>query len=154
MGYADFAWTVIASMYLGNVMLLVLNLPLVGIWARIAIVPFPILAPIIMFCSVLGTYSIRFILFDVWVMLVFGVIGYFMRKLGFPIAPLVLASVLAQMLETSLQQALLISQGSPLIFFTRPISLSFMILSAISILWGLWVQLKKKDRVVVEESDE
>jgi putative tricarboxylic transport membrane protein len=150
----QFVWAVIASMYIGNVMLLVLNLPLVGIWARIAIVPFPILAPIIIFCSVLGTYSIRFILFDVWVMLVFGLIGYFMRKLGFPIAPLVLASVLAQMLETSLQQALLISQGSPLIFFTRPISLTFMVLSAISILWGLWVQLKKKDRVVAEEADE
>jgi len=150
----QFVWAVIASMYIGNVMLLVLNLPLVGLWARIAVVPFPVLAPIIIFCSVLGTYSIRFILFDVWVMLVFGLIGYFMRKLGFPIAPLVLASVLAQMLETSLQQALLISQGSPLIFFTRPISLAFMILSAISILWGLWVQLKKKSRVVVEETDE
>src|SRR5512137_3029042 len=140
----QFVWAVIASMYIGNVMLLVLNLPLVGLWARIAIVPFPILAPIIIFCSVLGTYSIRFILFDVWVMLVFGLIGYFMRKLGFPIAPLVLASVLAQMLETSLQQSLLISQGSPLIFFTRPISLVFMILSALSIIWGIWVQLKKK----------
>jgi putative tricarboxylic transport membrane protein len=150
----QFVWAVIASMYIGNVMLLVLNLPLVGLWARIAVVPFPILAPIIIFCSVLGTYSIRFIMFDVWVMLVFGVIGYFMRKLGFPIAPLVLASVLAQMLETSLQQALLISRGSPLIFFTRPISLVFMVLSAISILWGLWAQLKKKDRLVIEEADE
>src|SRR5512137_724845 len=150
----QFVWAVIASMYIGNVMLLILNLPMVGLWARIAIVPFPILAPIIIFCSVLGTYSIRFILFDVWVMLVFGLIGYFMRKLGFPIAPLVLASVLAQMLETSLQQALLISQGSPFIFFTRPISLTFMVLSAISILWGLWAQLKKKDRMVVEEADE
>jgi putative tricarboxylic transport membrane protein len=150
----QFVWAVIASMYIGNVMLLVLNLPLVGLWARIAVVPFPILAPIIIFCSVLGTYSIRFIVFDVWVMLVFGLIGYFMRKLGFPIAPLVLASVLAQMLETSLQQALLISQGSVLIFFTRPISLAFMVLSTISILWGLWMQLKKKDRLVVEEADE
>jgi putative tricarboxylic transport membrane protein len=150
----QFVWAVIASMYIGNVMLLVLNLPLVGLWARIAVVPFPILAPIIVFCSVLGTYSIRFIMFDVWVMLIFGLVGYFMRKLGFPIAPLVLASVLAQMLETSLQQALLISRGSPLIFFTRPISLAFMVLSAVSILWGLWVQLRKKDRLVVEEADE
>lgn len=150
----QFVWAVIASMYIGNVMLLVLNLPLVGLWARIAVVPFPILAPIIIFCSVLGTYSIRFILFDVWVMLVFGVIGYFMRKLGFPLAPLVLASVLAQMLETSLQQALLISQGSPLIFFTRPISLAFMVLSAISIVWGLWAQFKGKGRAVAEEADE
>ena len=140
----QFVWAVIASMYIGNVMLLILNLPMVGMWARIAIIPFPVLAPLIIFCSVLGTYSIRFLLFDVWVMFVFGLIGYFMRKLGFPIAPLVLASVLAQMLETSLQQSLLISQGSPLIFFTRPISLVFMILSALSIIWGVWVQLKKK----------
>ncbi|MEN6437199.1 MAG: tripartite tricarboxylate transporter permease [Syntrophobacter sp.] len=150
----QFVWAVIASMYIGNVMLLVLNLPMVGLWARIAVVPFPVLAPIIVFCSVLGTYSIRFILFDVWVMLIFGFIGYFMRKLGFPIAPLVLASVLAQMLETSLQQSLLISQGSPLVFFTRPISLAFMVLSLISILWGLWGQMKGKERVFVEEADE
>jgi putative tricarboxylic transport membrane protein len=151
----QFVWAVIASMYIGNVMLLVLNLPMVGMWARIAIIPFPILAPLIIFCSVLGTYSIRFILFDVWVMFIFGLIGYFMRKLGFPIAPLVLASVLAQMLETSLQQSLLISQGSPLIFFTRPISLVFMILSAVSIIWGIWVQLKKNGvEFVAEESDE
>jgi len=86
------------------------------------------------FCSVLGTYSLRFILFDVWVMLIFGLIGCFVRKLGFPIAPLVPASVLAQMLQTSLQQSLLIFRGSPLIFFTRPISPAFMVLSTISIL--------------------
>ncbi|MHC1727112.1 MAG: tripartite tricarboxylate transporter permease [Syntrophobacteraceae bacterium] len=150
----QFVWAVIASMYIGNVMLLVLNLPLVGLWARIAVIPFPILAPIIVFCSVLGTYSIRFILFDVWVMLIFGLVGYFMRKFGFPIAPLVLSSVLAQMLETSLQQSLLISQGSPLIFFTRPISLAFMVMAAISIIWGLWAQMKKKDRILVVETDE
>jgi putative tricarboxylic transport membrane protein len=150
----QFVWAVIASMYIGNVMLLVLNLPLVGLWARIFVVPFPILAPIIIFSSVLGTYSIRFILFDVWVMLVFGLVGYFMRKLGFPIASLVLASVLAQMLETSLQQALLISRGSPLIFFTRPISLAFMVLATLSILWGLWARVKKKDGVLLEEADE
>jgi len=135
-------------------MLLILNLPLVGMWAKICKIPFYILGPLIVFCAMVGTYSIRFQAFDVWVMLLFGVLGYFMRKLGFPVAPVVLASVLAQMLETSLQQALLISQGSPLIFFTRPISLTFMVLSAISILWGLWVQLKKKERFVLEEADE
>ena len=96
----EFVWAVIASMYIGNVMLLVLNLPLVGMWARIVRIPFYILGPLIVFCAVVGTYSIRFQTFDVWVMLLFGVIGYFMRKLGFPIAPMVLASVLAQMLET------------------------------------------------------
>ena len=110
----QFVWAVIASMYIGNVMLLILNLPLVGMWAKICRIPFYILGPIIVFCAMIGTYSIRFQAFDVWVMLLFGVIGYFMRKLGYPVAPMVLASVLAQMLETSMGQALLISQGSPL----------------------------------------
>ena len=91
----QFVWAVIASMYIGNVILLVLNLPLVGMWARIALIPFPILGPLIILFSVIGAYSIRFMMFDVWVALIFGVVGYVMRKLGFPIAPLVLASVLA-----------------------------------------------------------
>jgi putative tricarboxylic transport membrane protein len=90
----------------------------------------------------------------VWFMLIFGVIGYFMRKLGFPVAPMVLASVLAQMLETSLAQALLISQGSPFIFFTRPISAVFMALAILSIGRGVWVQLKTKaPEVALDEAD-
>src|SRR5512136_619215 len=105
----EFVWAVIASMYIGNVILLILNLPLVGWWARIALIPFPILGPLIILFSVIGAYSVRYLLFDVWVALIFGVIGYLMRKLGYPIAPMVLATVLAPMLETSLQQSLLIS---------------------------------------------
>ena len=150
----QFVWAVIASMYIGNIMLLVLNLPLVGMWARIAIIPFPILGPLIVLCSVVGTYSIRFLMFDVWVMFIFGIIGYFMRKLGYPIAPMVLATVLAQMLETSLQQALLISQGSPLVFITRPISAVFMGLALLSIVRGAWVQIKSHAPEVAIEEDE
>ncbi len=151
----QFVWAVIASMYIGNVILLVLNLPLVGWWARIALIPFPVLGPIIILCCVIGTYSIRFLLFDVWVALIFGVIGYFMRKLGFPLAPLVLASVLAQMLETSLQQSLLISQGSPLIFFSRPIAAFFMALAFIAIIRGIWIQVRTKaPEIAIEESDD
>ncbi len=150
----DFVWAVIASMYIGNVICLVLNLPLVGMWARIAVIPFPILGPLIILFSVIGAYSIRFLLFDVWVALIFGVIGYLMRKLKFPMAPLVLASVLAQMLETSLSQSLLISQGSPLIFFTRPIAAAFMALAFLSIARGIWVQIKSGGPEVVEESDD
>jgi putative tricarboxylic transport membrane protein len=87
-------------------------------------------------------------------MLIFGVIGYFMRKLGFPIAPLVLASILAQMLETSLGQSLLISQGSPLIFFTHPISAVFMGLAFLSIGRGFWVQVRSKAlEVALDEAD-
>lgn len=132
-----------------------LNLPLVGWWARIALIPFPILGPIIILCAVIGAYSIRFLLFDVWVALVFGVIGYLMRKLGFPVAPLVLASVLAQMLETSLQQSLLISQGSPLIFFTRPIAAFFMALALLSIVRGIWLQVRSKaPEIAIDEGEE
>ena len=150
----QFVWAVIASMYIGNVILLILNLPLVGMWARIALIPFPILGPLIILFSVIGAFSIRFMLFDVWVALIFGVIGYIMRKFGFPIAPMVLATVLAQMLETSLQQSLLISQGSPLIFFTRPISVVFMGLAFLSIIRGIWVQIKSHAPEVALEEDE
>jgi putative tricarboxylic transport membrane protein len=150
----EFVWAVIASMYIGNVMLIVLNLPLVGMWAKICVIPFYILGPLIVFFSVLGTYSIRFIAFDVWVMLIFGVIGYFMRKLGFPVAPMVLATVIAQMMETSLGQSLLISQGSPLIFFTRPISAVFMGLAFLSIGRGIWIQVRSKaPEVAIDEPD-
>jgi putative tricarboxylic transport membrane protein len=150
----DFVWAVIASMYIGNVMLLVLNLPLVGMWAKIVRIPFYILGPMIVFCAVVGTYSLRFQVFDIWMMTLFGVIGYIMRKLGYPVAPMVLASVLAQMLETSMGQALLISQGSPLIFFTRPISAVFMVLALLSIGRGIWAQVKAKAPEVVTDDAE
>jgi putative tricarboxylic transport membrane protein len=150
----QFVWAVIASMYIGNVMLLILNLPLVGMWAKICKIPFYILGPIIVFCTIIGTYSLRFQAFDVWVMLLFGVLGYFMRKFGFPVAPMVLASVLAQMLETALGQSLLISQGSPLIFFTRPISGVFMALALLSIGRGIWVLMRAEaPEVAVDEAD-
>jgi putative tricarboxylic transport membrane protein len=150
----DFVWAVIASMYIGNVMLLVLNLPMIGVWVRIVRVPFYILGPLIVFCALVGTYSVRFQTFDIWIMLIFGVIGYFMRKLGFPIAPMVLASVLAQMLETSLGQSLLISQGSVLIFFDRPISAIFMALAFLSIGRGVWAQIKAKAPEVITDDAE
>ncbi len=149
----QFVWAVIASMYIGNAMCLVLNLPLVGMWARIAIIPFPVLGPIIIICSLIGTYSIRFLAFDVWVAILFGIIGYFMRKLGYPIAPMVLATVLAQMLETSLQQSLLISQGSPTIFITRPISAVFIGLAMLSLVRGAWKQMKSHAPEIAEEDE-
>jgi putative tricarboxylic transport membrane protein len=150
----EFVWAVIASMYIGNVMLIVLNLPLVGMWARICVIPFYILGPLIVFFSVLGTYSIRFLAYDVWVMTLFGVIGYFMRKFGYPIAPMVLATVIAQMMEMSLGQSMLMSQGSIFILFTRPISGVFMALAFASIIRGIWLQMRTHaPEVAVEEVD-
>jgi putative tricarboxylic transport membrane protein len=147
----QFVWAVIASMYVGNVILLVLNLPLVGMWARIALIPFPILGPLIVVFSIIGAYSVRYLVFDIWVALVFGVVGYLMRKLGFPMAPMVLATVLAQMLESSFQQSLLISQGSFLIFFNRPIAAVFMALAFLSIGRGIWSELRERGLEVAEE---
>ena len=123
-------WTIIASMYIGNVMLLVLNLPLVGLWARMALIPFPILGPMIAVFTLIGAYSLRHSFFDLWICLFFGVVGYLMRKFEFPVAPMVLATVLAKLMETSFTQSLVMSKGSPLIFFTRPISIAFILLTA------------------------
>jgi putative tricarboxylic transport membrane protein len=144
-------WSVIASMYIGNVMLLILNLPLVGFWARIAFIPFPILGPLIVVFSLIGAYSVRFLMFDVWMSLLFGVIGYLMRKFGYPLAPVVLATILAQPLEIALKQALAISAGSYTIFFNRPIALGFMLLAFGVILRGVWVQYRSRRLEFAEE---
>lgn len=138
----SFVWAVIASMYIGNVILLVLNLPLVGLWARIAAIPFPILGPIILVCSVIGAYSVRFLMFDVWMALLFGVVGYLLRKLEVPLAPIILAAVLGQGLETALVQSLTLSHGSPLIFFTRPIAGVIMVVALLMIARAVWTQLR------------
>lgn len=147
-------WSVIASMYIGNVMLLILNLPLVGFWARIALIPFPVLGPLIVVFSLIGAYSVRYLLFDVWGALVFGVVGYFMRKFGFPLAPVVLAVILSPQLEIALKQSLALSQGSYLIFFGRPIALVFMILAFGVIARGLWQQYKSRRLEFTEEEAE
>jgi putative tricarboxylic transport membrane protein len=122
----DVFWGVVASMYIGNVMLLVLNLPMVGMWVQLLRVPYAILAPIIVLFCCVGVYSVRNTVFDIWVMGIFGVIGYFFRKVDMEPGPLILAFVLGPILERSLRQALLISAGSPFIFFSRPISGAMM----------------------------
>jgi putative tricarboxylic transport membrane protein len=109
-------------MYLGNGMLLVLNLPLVGLWVQMLRVPYGILAPVIVLFTTIGVYSVQNQVFDIYSMLFFAVIGYGMRKLDFDPAPLPLAFVLGPMVERSLRQSLLISGGDPAIFVTRPIS--------------------------------
>ena len=129
----DFVWGLIASMYIGNVMLLILNLPLVGLWASLLRIRYKILMPLIVTISAVGVYTTDNNIFDMWVMLVFGVIGYLMRKLQFPAAPVVLGLVLGPMMERSLRQSLTISHGNPMIFLTRPISAALVTVAMISI---------------------
>jgi putative tricarboxylic transport membrane protein len=120
--HPDIFWGVVSSMYIGNVMLLVLNLPLIPMWVQLLRIPYRILFPLILLFCLIGSYSLKNSAFDMLAMISFGIIGYLFRKFGYEGAPLVLAFVLGPMLELNLRQSLLISKGSLLIFFTRPIS--------------------------------
>lgn len=129
----EFVWGLIVSMYIGNVMLLVLNLPLVGLWARLITIPYPVLAPIVLALCIVGTFSIRNNMIDVWIAVLFGVIGFFMRKMEIPAAPVVLTLVLAHMFENALRQSMVMSGGDPTIFLTRPMSLVLLILVVVAL---------------------
>ncbi|HWP58150.1 MAG TPA: tripartite tricarboxylate transporter permease [Candidatus Acidoferrales bacterium] len=131
--HPELFWGVVASMYVGNLMLLVLNLPLVPLFAQLLRVPYYMLYPVIVGISIVGVYSVNQSMFDVWVMGIFGLIGYFMRKFDFPVAPLALGMVLGTPLERALRQSLIMSQGSPTIFFNRSISLALLLLSMLVI---------------------
>jgi len=133
----DFVWGLIASMYIGNFMLLVLNIAFVPAFVAVLRVPYEILAPLIVIFCVVGVYSLDFSMFDLWLMFGAGVIGYFMKKLSYPPAPLVLALVLGDSMETNLRRSLKMSQGDISIFFTRPISGVIMVAVIIVLLWPL-----------------
>jgi len=118
----DMFWGIMASMYIGNIALLILNLPLVGVWVSILRIPLHVLLPCIVLYAMIGSYSVRNSIFDVWVLLGFGVLGYFLRKLKFNLAPLILAVVLGPMIEKYFRTALFLSRGNLGIFVASPIS--------------------------------
>jgi len=141
----DFFWGVVASLYIGNILLLALNLPLVGIWASTMRIPYAILLPmIVLFCTV-GTYSINNRIIDLWMMLIFGVIGYLLRKAEYPLAPVVLAVVLGPMMELAFRQSLVISKGDLSIFISRYISLGLLLVAfcVLIIPFVKWIKGKK-----------
>jgi putative tricarboxylic transport membrane protein len=118
-------------MYVGNVFLLLLNLPLVGLWVQLLRVPYRVLFPIVLLLCVVGTYSANKNVFDLWVMLGFGVAGYMLRKLEYDLAPFVIAFVLAPLLEQSLRQSLVMSPNGALILFQRPVTALLLAASAV-----------------------
>jgi putative tricarboxylic transport membrane protein len=124
--YPELFWGTVMSMYLGNIMLLILNLPLIGLWVQVLKVPYPILSPIILLFCLVGVYSLNYSAVEVALMIGFGVFGYLARKFQFEMAPLVLALVIGPMMENNLRLSLVISQGSPMIFITHPISATLM----------------------------
>jgi len=139
-------WGVIASMYIGNVMLLGLNLPLIGFWVRMLKVPYRYLAVVVVVICVIGAYSVNNSTWDVGVMVFFGVVGYLLRKFAFPASPFILAMILGPMLEKTLQQSLIASGGDFLTFLTRPISASLLVAASFLILTPAAKQIWKKYR--------
>ncbi len=136
-------WGLVASMYIGNIMLLILNLPLVPLFAQILRVPYYVLYPAILGVSIVGAYSVSSSLFDVWMLGFFGLLGYVMRKLDFPAAPLVLGLVLGDGLERALRQSLMMSQGDLSILVTRPLSVTMLLLTLVIILMPLLRKVKQ-----------
>jgi putative tricarboxylic transport membrane protein len=130
----DLVWTIIASFFIGNALLLILNLPLVGLWASLLRLPYQYLcAGTLVFCIV-GAYSLKGSVFDIGIMIVFGVIGYVLRKLDFPLAPAVLALILGPFMEKSLRTSLEMSAGDFSIFVTRPLSAALLVLAVVVII--------------------
>ena len=130
----DLFWGLIASMWVGNLMLLVLNLPLVGLWVSLLKVPYRLLFPAIMVFSSIGIYSVNTNSVELGLAAVFGFLGFVWIKLGCPAAPMLLGFVLGPMLEENLRRAMLISRGDPSVFLTRPISLAFIIVTLLIVL--------------------
>jgi putative tricarboxylic transport membrane protein len=127
--HPDLFWGVIGSMYIGNAMLVALNLPLIGLWVRILKIPYYFLAPLILMVCLIGAYSLNNSIVDLAIMVIFGILGYLMNKFDYPSAPLILALVLGPMFEESLRQSLILSGGSALIFVSHPISAVLVVIS-------------------------
>lgn len=147
--HKEFVWGVIASMYVGNVMLLALNLPLIGLWVSLTKIPYPLLGPGILAICFVGAYGIRNSMFDVWVMLVFGFIGYLMQKLQFPSIPLVIALVLADRVESAFRQSLSMSSGDLTIFLSRPISAVLLLVAVASVTFAIYSRLRRPTTAAV-----
>jgi putative tricarboxylic transport membrane protein len=148
---ATVAWAIIASLFIGNVILLALNVPLIQLWTSILRIPYPILAALILMFLVVGSYTVNFSVFDVFVMVGAGVLGLVMRRLDIPLAPLVLTLVLGPLMERSLRESLELSQGDPTVFITRPISAVLLVVAGLIVLSPLFKL--RKPRVLEDDPE-
>jgi len=144
--HPDFFWGIVVSMYIGNAMLLVLNLPLIPLWVQVLRVPYHILFPLIILFCLIGSYSLNNYIFDVYVMIIFGIFGYLMRKYKYEGAPLVMTFVLGPLMELALRRSLIISGGSFSIFWTRPISAAILIVAFTLVVVSIAMNLKPKKK--------
>lgn len=146
-------WGLVVSMWIGNLLLLLLNLPLVGMWAKLISVPYRFLFPLICVFMAIGVYSINNNVFDVYMMALFGVLGFFFRKVGAEPAPLILALILGPMAEEYLRRTLLISHGDATVFFTSPVSLGILVVTVLLLLSILSPNFRKVRKEGLQEAD-
>jgi TctA family transporter len=148
----DLFWGLIASMWVGNAMLVVLNLPLIGMWVKLLTVPYRYLFPSILVFMTIGVYSLSNNPWDVLIMGIFGVVGYVCSKLECEPAPMILGFILGPLMEENLRRAMLLSRGDPTVFFTKPISAAFMISSVILLIAVALPAIRaKREEVFVED---
>jgi putative tricarboxylic transport membrane protein len=140
----EFIWAVIASMFIGNLLLLIMNLPMAGLWAKVALVPYKLMFPLILIICMVGVYSVNRSLWDIGLLIFFGIVGYFMKKLQLPSAALILSFILGKNIEFTMIQTLATSEDGLLLLFQRPISATLITLCGIILVAGLYSAIKKK----------
>jgi putative tricarboxylic transport membrane protein len=145
----ELVWGLIASMYIGNVLLLILNLPLIGLWVRLLSVPPRVLMPLILLFCITGTYAVSSNLFDLGIMIAFGILGFVLQRYGYPVAPIVLGLILGPMLETHFRRALIVSRGDYAVFLQRPIAAVILAIAAVYLLLPLLTWAWRRRRVAV-----
>lgn len=136
-------WGLIMSFWIGNILLVLLNVPLIGLWVRLLKIPYPLLYPAVLMFICIGTYSVNNSPFDVMAVMVFGALGYVFRLLSFPPAPLLLGFVLGPLLEEHFRRAMLLSRGDPMTFVERPISGTLLGIAAVILIWTMFGALRR-----------
>jgi putative tricarboxylic transport membrane protein len=149
--HPDVAWGLIASMFVGNLMLLILNLPLVKVFAKIISTPPKYLIPMIIAISIFGVYAVQVTTFDLMLLIICGLAGYYLTKNDYPIAPLVLGLVLWPMIENNFRRALTIANGDYNIFFREPLSVIFLIIALLWVTIPILMKLRGKNVVINDE---
>jgi len=142
--HADIFWGLVVSFWVGNILLVLLNIPMIGIWVRLLRVPYQILYPGIIVLILIGVFSVNNSVFDVYVAVGFGLLGYAMRILGFEPAPLLVGFVLGPMMEENFRRALIIGRGDFMTFFQQPISGSLLVLTGLLLVWSLWASVRPR----------
>jgi putative tricarboxylic transport membrane protein len=146
-------WGIVGSMYIGNAMLLILNLPLIGLWIKVLRVPYFILFPLIILFSIIGAYTVSGNIGDVVIMILFGVVGYVMKQFSYEPAPLVLGLVIGPLFETAIRRSMIMSKGSFGIFFQRPIAAFFMALALLMLL-SPWISKRRLGHAIIEKLED